>query len=221
MKKSEECKIVKDLLPNYLENLTDSITNDFIEKHIENCNDCEQTLKDMKGEIQLNKIQNNQKINALKKAKKIYILKFILILILIVGIAISVVCFFSNYSIKKNDKNQYEIVKTTPDFKINNCTYVVLKGYIDDKLKADITYIATINEKNICVNIRQISQEYSEEFAQEEYDRLKRANFDVVTNVKLQEGRIYQNLNLFNGKTKDELIENFKNSFKNVTIQEL
>ena len=221
MKKSEECKIVKDLLPNYLENLTDSITNDFIEKHIENCNDCEQTLKDMKGEIQLNKIQNNKKINALKKAKKIYILKFILILILIVGIAISVVYFFSNYSIKKNDKNQYEIVKTTPDFKINNCTYVVLKGYIDNKLKADITYIATINEKNICVNIRQISQQYSEEFAQEEYDRIKRANFDVVTNVKLQEGRIYQNLNLFNGKTKDELIENFKNSFKNVTIQEL
>ena len=221
MKKSEECKIVKDLLPNYLEDLTDSITNDFIEKHIENCNDCEQTLKDMKGEIQLNKIQNNKKINALKKAKKIYILKFILILILIVGIAISVVYFFSNYSIKKNDKNQYEIVKTTPDFKINNCTYVVLKGYIDDKLKADITYIATINEKNICVNIRQISQQYSEEFAQEEYDRIQRANFDVVTNVKLQEGRIYQNLNLFNGKTKDELIENFKNSFKNVTIQEL
>ena len=94
MKKSEECKIVKDLLPNYLEDLTDSITNDFIEKHIENCNDCEQTLKDMKGEIQLNKIQNNKKINALKKAKKIYILKFILILILIVGIAISVVYFF-------------------------------------------------------------------------------------------------------------------------------
>ena len=218
MKKSEECKIVQDLLPNYLEDLTDSTTNEFIEKHIENCNECEQSLKDMRGEIQLNKINNNRKINALKKAKRKYILKFSLILFVVILIVASTVYFLSNYSIKKNEGGHYEIAKTTPDFKINNCTYVILKGYIDEKLKADVTYIATINEKNLCVNIRQISQEYSEEFAQEEYNRLQRANFEVVTNIKLQDGRIYQNLNLYNGKTKDELIETFKNSFKSVTI---
>lgn len=218
MKKSDECKIVKDLLPNYLENLTELETNEFIEKHIENCGECEQSLKDMKGEIQLHKIQNNKKINAFKKVKRKYRIIIVAILLSIIVIFGLAVHFLINYNIIQNQSGKYEIVKTTPNYDIRNDTYIILKGYIDEGLKADITYIATINENDICINIRQISQEYSKQFAQEEFERLQRMDLDVVTNLKLQDSRIYQNLNLFNGKTKDELIENFKNSFKNVSI---
>ena len=36
----KDCKIVQDLLPNYVENLTTKETNQFIENHLENCKDC-------------------------------------------------------------------------------------------------------------------------------------------------------------------------------------
>ena len=34
MKSNNECKIVEDLLPNYIDNLTSETTNEFIEAHI-------------------------------------------------------------------------------------------------------------------------------------------------------------------------------------------
>ena len=40
MKENKECKIVQDLLPNYIEKLTNEETNKFIEEHLKNCEDC-------------------------------------------------------------------------------------------------------------------------------------------------------------------------------------
>ena len=34
MKEINECKIVQDLLPNYIENLTNEETNKYIEEHL-------------------------------------------------------------------------------------------------------------------------------------------------------------------------------------------
>ena len=36
----KECKIVQDLLPNYLEKVTTEETNEFIENHIGKCKEC-------------------------------------------------------------------------------------------------------------------------------------------------------------------------------------
>ena len=36
----KNCKIVQDLLPNYIEKLTSDETNIFIEKHLKECEDC-------------------------------------------------------------------------------------------------------------------------------------------------------------------------------------
>ena len=40
MKKKRECKIIQDLLPNYVENLTNEETNKFIDEHLTDCEDC-------------------------------------------------------------------------------------------------------------------------------------------------------------------------------------
>ena len=40
----------------------------------------------------------------------------------------------------------------------------------------------------------------------------------IATNAKLQGSRIYQNINLYNGKNKDELIDKFQKIYKNTTI---
>ncbi len=218
MRKNEECKIVKDLLPNYIEKLTDPITNKFIESHIENCMDCEQVLKDMEGDIPLQKIKNNREINALKKVKRRNRFIILIMFLIITFSFILALYFLRNYSIIKNENGKLEIIKDTQNYKSLNYTHIILKGYIDEELEADITWIATINEENICINIREISQEYSSEFAEEEYNKIKNMNMSIATNAKLQGSRIYQNINLYNGKNKDELIDKFQKIYKNTTI---
>ncbi len=42
-----ECDIVKDLLPNYAENLVSNQTKDYIEKHINACTDCKHVMEIM------------------------------------------------------------------------------------------------------------------------------------------------------------------------------
>ena len=57
MKNEKECNIIRDLLPNYIEKLTNNDTNEFIEKHIENCEECNDLLKNYKTENK--KMQKN------------------------------------------------------------------------------------------------------------------------------------------------------------------
>ena len=52
MSRKNECKIVQDLLPNYVEGLTNEETNLFIEEHLRECNTCEKIFNNMKAEIQ-------------------------------------------------------------------------------------------------------------------------------------------------------------------------
>ena len=52
MKNEKECNIIRDLLPNYIEKLTNNDTNEFIEKHIENCKKCNDLLKNYENTLQ-------------------------------------------------------------------------------------------------------------------------------------------------------------------------
>ena len=37
MKERKDCKVVQDLLPNYMENLTSKETNQYVETHLQEC----------------------------------------------------------------------------------------------------------------------------------------------------------------------------------------
>ena len=50
MKEKKDCKIVQDLLPNYIENLTNEETNKFIDEHLKECNECQKIFENMKKE---------------------------------------------------------------------------------------------------------------------------------------------------------------------------
>ena len=43
MKEIRNCKIVQDLLPNYIDGLTNEETNLFIENHLKECSVCKKT----------------------------------------------------------------------------------------------------------------------------------------------------------------------------------
>ena len=51
MENKENCKIVKDLLPSYIDGLTSEETQKYIETHLEECNECKEILENMKKVI--------------------------------------------------------------------------------------------------------------------------------------------------------------------------
>lgn len=81
----KNCKIVEDLLPNYIDNLTSKETNEFIEAHLESCENCKKKLESMKSEIKLDAPKRDgREVKFAKKInKRLKILRFIVIVIII------------------------------------------------------------------------------------------------------------------------------------------
>lgn len=88
MNEKKECKIVQDLLPNYMENLTSIQTNEYIEEHIANCEECKKNLENMQKEIPTDtKVKNRKEVKYMKKYRnKMRILSFIILAIFLVFI---------------------------------------------------------------------------------------------------------------------------------------
>lgn len=86
MKEKRECKVVQDLLPNYVEKLTNEETNKYIEEHIETCEECKKVLENMKKEIKMPDEEKQKKeVKFLKKYnRKIKILSGIILAIIII-----------------------------------------------------------------------------------------------------------------------------------------
>ena len=84
---NKDCKIVQDLLPNYLDKLTSNETNEFIEAHLKDCQECSKLIEDMKDEN--TEVSKTEKyIDFAKKFnKKFNILKIILLIIFVLIIA--------------------------------------------------------------------------------------------------------------------------------------
>ncbi len=68
MKEKRDCKIVQDLLPNYIENLTNEETNNFIEEHLKECDECKKILENMKKDLKDGQTErDNREVNYIKK----------------------------------------------------------------------------------------------------------------------------------------------------------
>lgn len=85
----KECKIVQDLLPNYIENLTNNETKEFIINHLNNCTECNEIYNNINNDFYKKETEEKTNINFLKKHKKqMQILKFILLIILMIFVVI-------------------------------------------------------------------------------------------------------------------------------------
>lgn len=110
MKNSKECDIVKDLLPNYIENLTNENTNVFVEEHLKECTSCSQILSKMKKDISIdnNTSTYTKETNFFKKYnKRMKFLKAIIFLIIIIFFLIIARRMFILYSLQ-NKVSKYE-----------------------------------------------------------------------------------------------------------------
>ena len=130
-KDKRECKIVQDLLPSYIENLTTKETKAYIEEHLEKCQNCKQVLESMKQEFNLNITKkDNREVKYIKKFnKKINILKLIITLILVVFIILTARKVIIISSLSKNAENT-----------INTSNYhtVTYSYYLEDYSKTEV-----------------------------------------------------------------------------------
>ena len=51
-----ECNIIRDILPLYIEGLASADTVAFVEEHLEKCSECRKELENMKSEISLDEV---------------------------------------------------------------------------------------------------------------------------------------------------------------------
>lgn len=130
-KDKRKCKIVQDLLPSYIENLTTKETKVYIEEHLEKCQSCKQVLERMKQEFNLNITKkDNREVKYIKKFnKKINILKLIISLILVVFIILTARKVIIISSLSKNAENT-----------INTSNYhtVTYSYYLEDYSKTEV-----------------------------------------------------------------------------------
>lgn len=91
MKNHKDCKIVKDLLPTYVDKLTSDETNIFIENHLKECDNCRESFENMSSNNEHNENNsiNKRKVKIFKKINhKIRILQAIIILIVLIFLII-------------------------------------------------------------------------------------------------------------------------------------
>ena len=146
-----ECEIVKDLLPNYIEDLVSDETKKFINSHISSCADCKKILRNMqesdtKDDEELLR-EEEVEIRQIKKYKKkttvvkISIMSF-LILILVIIFSI-IVTYMPKYSIISNTYDKIEELSNLSNYKIITYQY-----YIDENTQEKYEFTSNFYYKD-------------------------------------------------------------------------
>ncbi|OOC59336.1 zf-HC2 domain-containing protein [Paenibacillus ihbetae] len=94
-----KCDIIRDLLPSYIEKLTSSYSNEEIDRHLESCEACRQFHREMTEETGLGMpvIDKDEieKLNYLKKVKKMNKRKIILSISVVLLLAAAIIWLFA------------------------------------------------------------------------------------------------------------------------------
>ena len=135
MKEKNDCKIVQDLLPNYIEKLTSKETNAYIEEHINGCKECQKILDAMQKDIQLQeKKLEKKKVKYIKKYNhKLRILKTILLSIILIFIVLFVAFPGRKMVIIKSLEDKFQVYEQQA-----NNVYIKALEYDDSNLQ--LTY---------------------------------------------------------------------------------
>lgn len=115
-----ECDIIKDLIPSFVDGTLSDSANKFIEEHLKNCENCEKSLEIMKKKMILE--NDNDTIDFLKKYnKKIKVLKIFLTIIIIFLLTILITISIIQVKNKINNKKIQETINT--NYNIISNTY--------------------------------------------------------------------------------------------------
>ncbi|MCI9178275.1 MAG: zf-HC2 domain-containing protein [Clostridia bacterium] len=248
MKKSEECKIVRDLLPSCVDKVTDEVTNEFIQKHIEECEECKKILTKMGEEVILDKVKEKEKLDYLKKIKRKQTAKVVVVsflLTVITSAAIVFCAFMSTGALVFNENRQPDYYRsfmlwiginvdaensTIIPSKVTNVvltreepyTYVENNTYVKVEGKTiKTTIIVTFDiEKDICIGSRYCIEGYSQEQMQEIYENVKDDEYGTnqITDARIEGDRYIYSMNNWTGHKKEEVIKDIEEHYSSYQV---
>lgn len=135
MKRKQQCEIVSDLLPNYIEKLTNKGTTDFIEEHLSNCSSCRAKLNNMSEPMEVEKA-NQKELDYLKKYRKKR--KKAIILGIFIGVSIVILYYLGfilyRFYILNMLNNQLEEYNKMSNLYIE-VTYLEFNNSSEEKIK--------------------------------------------------------------------------------------
>lgn len=225
MTKKHLCKIVEDLLPNYIEKMTSSETNEIIEKHLEKCKLCKDKLNYMKSEIILDKVDDRE-INYLKTIKRKNCFKILMVVLVAIIIISLLIWFVLNYRIRTDNNGRYLIERATINHNnITNYDILILKGKQEMEDCIDNTlyitwYVIFDGKTEKCISIREEREGYYKKDAEEQYTLMKN-NREKIRNPRIEDSKIYMNINDYNGNTREEVKNIFNNTYEVIEIREI
>lgn len=115
----KNCKIVQDLLPNYIEGLTDQETNQYVEEHLKECEECRKVCESLKanfGDVGIQK--DEKKVDYFKKYKvrmtqlKVIIFIIIFIIFLVFWRRMLILIMVSQKAEKNQQSDNYYVKYT-------------------------------------------------------------------------------------------------------------
>lgn len=119
----KDCKIIQELLPNYVENLTNDEVMKYVEDHLKDCKECKKICEDMGKDFYKKETIEKESINYLKKhKKKLRILQtiiFIIIVLYLISISrkLIIITSIENKAENQNFNNYYVKMKETTNSK--------------------------------------------------------------------------------------------------------
>ena len=153
MKEKKDCKIVQDLLPNYIENLTSDETNQYINEHLNECEECKEILENMQKDLKVNdskkddrEVKYIKKFNRKFKLLRNILLIIIIVFLIIIGRKLFIITRLSN---KANDTLKQSNYYTRTETYSNGQT-TILESYNKDGITSGtMSFYSEGNNKKI------------------------------------------------------------------------
>lgn len=206
-----DCSIVQDLLPNYIEDLTDEVTNEYIKEHIATCAECQEVLKSMTKEIKIEEINQGKEIEYLKGIRRRMQKSIAIISTIIIIVAICIIGYICYQS--KIEINNYSFL---------SLNYVRESDRDSENGNISGSLIAVIDEKGICKSVRAIESGYKEEAMNVVLEKYKnKTSIITLTNINILNGELQYNINVWNGYTKEELKKAWNDIYPDELIEEI
>lgn len=147
MNEKKECKIVQDLLPNYIEKVTTEETNNYIENHLKTCEECQKVYSSMTENLNTKPTVEEKEVRYMKRFhKQLKVLKIILLVIVLffvfsIGRKTYILCSLGHKWEKMNQELSNNYVERT--IKYSNGTMMEIISYVKNQ-----DYITTLNYFN-------------------------------------------------------------------------
>lgn len=204
MEKKTECQVVQDLLLGYVDNVLNEESKKLVEKHLAECEICQERLKEIDKDIKENQNNEKKQIDYLKKLKRKNRRKSIL---MVIGILIGIcfIIYLRNFII------------------FNNLMHKAKKN-----LESNNIYIEKMNrnQDNICIEKRYYKDGklkivygiYSEDGFKEEFSIYKVANTDREITIYPDKRAIITKGDNIKNTNKEEFFKNISSIIRDDRI---